>query len=396
MSAEADAMCGAGYGERSQERVNRRNGYRERDWDTRAGTVELAIPKLRSGSYFPEWLLERRRRAEQALISVVATSYLLGVSTRRVDKLVEQLGIKGISKSQVSRDVEDPGRPGRRVPEPGPGRRPVLLRLGGRPHPEGPRGRPDRQRARPGRHRRERRWAPGDPRGRGRPHPRTAPAGWRSCAAWSPGACPECSSSSPMPTAASSRRSERRCRGGLAAMPHALPAESADEGPEVRPAVGRHPGADHLRPARRRRGPCPARPRGGQSGGQISRRRRPSGRGQGRPAGLHRLPARDLAADLVQQSPRTTEQRDPPTHRRGRDLPRPGRDHPPGRRGADGTDRRMDRSPPLHGPGIPRQSTPTRAPRRNAGPRTPPSKQSPLNLQQRITRRPTHTPLRWT
>ncbi len=102
MSAEADAVCGAGYGQRSHERVNRRNGYRPRDWDTRAGTVELAIPKLRSGSSFPEWLLERRRRAEQALVSVVATSYLLGVSTRRVDKLVEQMGIKGISNSQVS------------------------------------------------------------------------------------------------------------------------------------------------------------------------------------------------------------------------------------------------------------------------------------------------------
>lgn len=91
--AEADAIRGADYGQRSEERINPRNGYRERDWDTRAGT--LAIPKLRSGSYFPEWLLERRRRAEQALVSVVATSYLLGVSTRRVDKLVEQLGIKG-------------------------------------------------------------------------------------------------------------------------------------------------------------------------------------------------------------------------------------------------------------------------------------------------------------
>ncbi|GAA4638950.1 IS256-like element IS1081 family transposase [Actinoallomurus vinaceus] len=102
MSAEADALCGAEYGQRSGERVNRRNGYRERDWDTRAGTIELAIPKLRSGSYFPDWLLERRRRAEQALVSVVATSYLLGVSTRRVDKLVDQLGIKHISKSQVS------------------------------------------------------------------------------------------------------------------------------------------------------------------------------------------------------------------------------------------------------------------------------------------------------
>uniref|UniRef100_UPI002AD4F27C transposase n=1 Tax=Frankia sp. Cas3 TaxID=3073926 RepID=UPI002AD4F27C len=99
---EADGICGAEYGEVSADRVNRRNGYRMREWDTRAGTVDLAIPKLRSGSYFPEWLLARRRRAEQALISVVATSYLLGVSTRRVDKLVEQLGVAHISKSQVS------------------------------------------------------------------------------------------------------------------------------------------------------------------------------------------------------------------------------------------------------------------------------------------------------
>jgi transposase-like protein len=102
MSAEADAVCGAGYGERSPERVNSRNGYRGREWDTRAGTLELAIPKLRSGSYFPDWLLQHRRRAEQALVSVVATSYLLGVSTRRVEKLVEQLGVRQLSKSQVS------------------------------------------------------------------------------------------------------------------------------------------------------------------------------------------------------------------------------------------------------------------------------------------------------
>src|SRR4051812_31734495 len=97
MSAEADGVCGAGYGERSEQRVNSRNGYREREWDTRAGTVELAIPKLRSGSYFPDWLLQHRRRAEQALVSVVATSYLLGVSTRRVEKLAEQLGVKQLS-----------------------------------------------------------------------------------------------------------------------------------------------------------------------------------------------------------------------------------------------------------------------------------------------------------
>jgi transposase-like protein len=102
MGAEADAICGAPYGMVSEQRVNRRNGYRSRRWDTRVGTVELAVPKLRAGTYFPDWLLTRRRRAEQALISVVATAYLLGVSTRRVDKLAEALGIASLSKSQVS------------------------------------------------------------------------------------------------------------------------------------------------------------------------------------------------------------------------------------------------------------------------------------------------------
>src|SRR5712692_2458617 len=102
MNAEADALCGAGYGERSPDRVNRRNGTRERDFDTRVGTMELKIPKLRRGSYFPDWLLTPRRRAEQALVAVIAECYVKGVSTRRVDGLVKTLGIDGISKSQVS------------------------------------------------------------------------------------------------------------------------------------------------------------------------------------------------------------------------------------------------------------------------------------------------------
>jgi putative transposase len=102
MSAEAEATCGAPYGTSSPDRVNSRNGYRHRDFDTRVGTLDVAIPKLRSGSYFPDWLLERRRRAEAALTSVVATCYLLGVSTRRMEKLVESLGITRLSRSQVS------------------------------------------------------------------------------------------------------------------------------------------------------------------------------------------------------------------------------------------------------------------------------------------------------
>ena len=102
MSAEADSVCGAPYRKASEDRVNRRNGYRERRWDTRVGTIGLSIPRLRQGSYFPDWLLEPRRRSERALVQVVTECYVRGVSTRRVDGLVRTLGLEGMSKSQVS------------------------------------------------------------------------------------------------------------------------------------------------------------------------------------------------------------------------------------------------------------------------------------------------------
>lgn len=102
MSAEASSDCGAEYGARTAERVNTRNGYRERPWDTRVGTIALSIPKLRQGTYFPTWLLEPRRRAEKALTAVVVEAYVQGVSTRRVEDLVQSLGIEKMSKSQVS------------------------------------------------------------------------------------------------------------------------------------------------------------------------------------------------------------------------------------------------------------------------------------------------------
>ncbi len=102
MGADVDALCGACYGERSEDRTNRRNGYRERPWDTRAGTIALQVPKLREGTYFPDWLLEPRRRAERAFVQVVAECYVRGVSTRRVEGLVRQLGVERISKSRVS------------------------------------------------------------------------------------------------------------------------------------------------------------------------------------------------------------------------------------------------------------------------------------------------------
>ena len=102
MNAEVDALCGARRSERSPERVNYRNGYRKRPFDTRVGTIELAIPRVRQGSYLPTWLLEPRRRAERALVAAVAECYVMGVSTRKVESIAQSLGIHRLSKSQVS------------------------------------------------------------------------------------------------------------------------------------------------------------------------------------------------------------------------------------------------------------------------------------------------------
>ena len=106
MELEVGALTGAAYGEKSAERLAQRNGYRERDWQTRAGMVELRIPKLRRGSYFPGFL-EPRRMAEKALTAVIQEAYIQGISTRSVDDLVQAMGGSGISKSQVSRLCED-------------------------------------------------------------------------------------------------------------------------------------------------------------------------------------------------------------------------------------------------------------------------------------------------
>lgn len=102
MSFEADSICGAEYGQKRSDRLNHRNGYRSRRWDTRVGSIDLPIPKLRQGSYFPDWLLNPRRRSERALVQVIVESYVKGVSTRRVEGLVQAMGVTDISKSQVS------------------------------------------------------------------------------------------------------------------------------------------------------------------------------------------------------------------------------------------------------------------------------------------------------
>jgi transposase-like protein len=106
MSTEVESLCGASYGSRSESRTNSRNGYRERNWDTRAGEIALQVPRLRQGTYLPSFL-EPRRTAEKALVSVIQEAYLQGVSTRAVDDLVKALGASGVSRSQVSRLCEE-------------------------------------------------------------------------------------------------------------------------------------------------------------------------------------------------------------------------------------------------------------------------------------------------
>src|SRR3954453_21278066 len=102
MEAEVSTRIGAAPHERTPERKTQRNGYRDREWQTRLGEVDLRIPRLRTGSYFPSFL-EPRRRAEKALLNVIQTAYLEGVSTRKIDDLVQALGLEGIDRSAVSR-----------------------------------------------------------------------------------------------------------------------------------------------------------------------------------------------------------------------------------------------------------------------------------------------------
>ena len=140
MEAEISAQIGAGRSERSPDRSTHRNGYRERLWETRVGEIELAVPRKRSGeAYFPSFL-EPRRPCEQAIVSVVMEAYVNGVSTRKVDRLVEQLGISSMSKDRVSALCRDARRARRGLPRPSAGRR-LPLPLARRQAPQGQRPR---------------------------------------------------------------------------------------------------------------------------------------------------------------------------------------------------------------------------------------------------------------
>ena len=311
MSAEASAAAGAAYGERSAERTTQRNGYRERRWDTRAGSIDLAIPKLRQGSYFPSWLLEQRRRAERALTAVVAQAYVEGVSTRRVDDLVRALGIEGISRSQVSEMAKslDAGvRAFRDRPlDRGPYRHLWLDALAIRVREEGQvvsvatvvATAVNRDGLREilglevfdqrGRHRVDQL-----PAGSGRPRPFRRGAGDQRRARGAEG------------------RDRRGPAGsGLAALQNAFHAKPAQPRAEIGAAAGGLLRTHDLRPAGRGEHPPPAR---------LGRRRTPGALPEGRGAaggitrgapGLHRLRSGALAPDLVEQSAGAAQPRDP-------------------------------------------------------------------------------------
>ena len=344
MGAEADALCGAPYGERSPERVNTRNGYRERAWDTRVGTIELAIPKLREGSYFPDWLLQSRRRAEQALVSVVADCYLAGVSTRRVEKLVRTLGIERITKSQVSRLaksldalVEDfRTRPLAEAPYPFLTLDALVVkcREGGRTvnacvvhavavNREGYRESLglDVVTSEDG-------------------------AAWLAFLRWLvarglAGVCLVTSDAHPglvdaiaatLPGASWQRCRTHFMRNLLTRVPKAhrtsSPRSCARSSPSPTPSRSRA-----------------ARPRRSAARGALPRGGGDARGGRSGDPRLHSLPQGALAPALVEQPARALEPRDPPAHRRRRHLPRPRLDHPPGRRRPRRTARRVGRSP---------------------------------------------------
>ena len=356
MGAEADAVCGAAYGERSDERTNTRNGYRRRDWDTRAG--QHRAWRSRScgrARYFPDWLLERRRRAEAALVTVVATSYLLGVSTRRMEKLVETLGITRLSKSQVSemaKDLDAQVEAFRTRPlDAGPytfvaaDALVLKVREAGRTvnvhallatgvNAEGYR----------------------EILGL---HVTSAEdgAGWLAffrdlTARGLSGVALVTSDAHRGLTEAIGATLPgagwQRCRTHYAANLMAVTPKSAwgwvrallhsvydqPDAASVHAQFGRV--LDALAE-------------------KLPAGRRAPGRRPRRHPGLHRVPEGDLAADLVQQPAGTAQPRDPPPHRRRRHLPRPRRPDPPRRRGPGRAARRVDRDAPLHRPGRPRQ-----------------------------------------
>ena len=394
MAAEADVICGAPYGEISVDRVNRRNGYRSRRWDTRTGSIDLKIPKLRTGSYFPDWLLDARTRSERAFIQVVTEAYVRGVSTRRVEGLVETLGITSLSKSQVSEmatsldEMVDDFRD--RPLDAGPytyvwaDALTMKVREGGRivniacllavgVNAEGNREilGVDLATAEDG-------------------------AGWlaffRSLVARGLTGVQLVISddhtglvdaiAATLPGASWQRCRTHYLRNLLTKVPKtsqsmvATMVRTIFAQPDPKSVWAQHRRiVDHLHR------------------GRPHRRRRASRPGSSRDPGVHRVPQSPLAPDLVQQPPRTAQQGDPAPHQRRRHLPHPAIDRPPRRSPARRTTRRMGHRPAIHEPRIARPNqhpTHRTRPTRGGDPSTRTSNR--LEKELRGRRGATHTP----
>ena len=322
MDAEVSAKAGAGYGERSPDRVTQRNGYRSRAWDTRVGTMELRIPKLRDGSYFPS-LLEPRRRSEKALLAVIQQAYVEGVSTRRVDDLVKALGCEGISKSQVSRICKGLDEVVEKFLNRPLGRRTVCVLVVGRADAEGQRGWQDSQRERGGGNCGERRGQEGDSRsGRGRER------GWRllvELPALTGGTGAEWRGTGHIGRASGAQGwDSRRVRWSeLAALSRALYDQPAESGSKAGAALGGDDGAQHLPAAFCRRGSLSAREGSRADPGALPAGCGDVGRSRSGDACLHELPDGALEEYLVEQSAGEAEQGDTATDRCGGHLPEP-------------------------------------------------------------------------
>ena len=349
MELEVQGLTGAGYGERAPDRLAQRNGYRDRVWETRAGTVELRIPKLRKGSYFPGFL-EPRRVAEKALTAVIQEAYVQGISTRSVDELVKALGMAGISKSQVSRlCAEIDERVRTFLERPIEGDWPYLwidatyvkVREAGRivsvavtiAVAVNADGRREVLGMAIGASEAETFWVEFL-----RKLKRRGLAGVKLVIS-------DAHEGIKAAVARVFRASWQRCR--VHFMRNAL-AHAGKSGRRVVSAfIATAFAQDHADAAQRAvapgRRPGPA---------QAAQARRPSGRRRGRRPRLHGLPQGAPGQDPLDQSARTRQRRDQAPHRGGRHLPQRGRDHPPGRRHPAGAERRMGRAAgPLHDPG---------------------------------------------
>ena len=312
MDAEVSAQIGAQHGERSPERVTYRNGYRNRTWDTRVGTMELHIPKLREGSYFPS-LLEPRRRSEKALLAVIQQAYVEGVSTRRVDDLIKALGCDGISSSQVSRICEQLDE--------------VVESFLGRPLDDGPYPYV---------------WLDGltqKVREGGRivnvcvvVATGVNAEGQREILGMDVGASEDGAfwlaflrslTAGPQRGGAGNLRcppgAEERHRRGvhwgqLAALPHPLHGQPAHPSAQACPTRRGHHGPHHLPATVSRRGPRPIGPSGGTTPGALCPGGRAAGGCRAGHPGLHGLPSGPLAEAVVQQPAGTAEPGDPSPH----------------------------------------------------------------------------------